>query len=290
MKDDSYVFENLSCVDADGREFRHFDRLFVNNDVFRTGDGSVRYLTPYEAIVVSEEDGLFLPDSATTCAILAAAHRAGNTNLLDQYKRMWHVQNTLVDFESSEAIHYPTASDFGRTGSINAGKECVALPFDKSRLCDNLLNDELRDKDARRYVRQLTGLEKPEVLVELGEYFGRPAKLLFPWDGYTGSNYSRKNQVWLGCNLNSFNLFAGNFLSGFSAARGVRASDSEPRAEGAQKISAPAAPELQGCEASVSQNYKAPSLDEKIELFYNGKALRYNGRLYVEVPEDLVKK
>ena len=62
-------------------------------------------------------------------------------------------------------------------------------------------------------------LEHPELLVELGKYFGKPARLWMP-----DASCRDTRAAWLGCGSDSFSLYANIDLGNNYAARGVRAS------------------------------------------------------------------
>src|SRR3989339_1106514 len=240
---DFLTLENISCVDADGNVFESYDRLDVARDIFRA-DGKQINRTPYNHAVHCESNGLFLPSFALTCNIVARLYEgksdAHAEKVLQQYKDRgdrfsYHAQNTIIAFGSSEIIHYPSASDFSQAAAVNASQRHVVLPFVKDSLEDALLKDALHDASTRRYVQQLTGLHEPEILIEIGKYFGKPAKVWFPWNGKAGKGFKEKRAAWFGCNDALFNLFANYSLYGAYTARGVRRGGerSEPGAGGA---------------------------------------------------------
>ena len=242
---DFLTLEDLSCVDADGNVFESYDRLDVRKDIFRSGNAQVSR-TPYAHAVHCEEMGLFLPSFALTCNIVARLYErrsdAEIERVLQQYKDKgngagWHTQNTIIDFGSSKVIHYPSRSDFNQKDPINSSQPRTILPFVKDSLEDALLKDALRDVSTRGYVQQLTGLENPEVLIPIGEYFSHPAKVWFPWNGKAGKGFKEKRAAWFGCDGTFFNLGADFDLVMAIAARGVRRRSgerSEPGAGGAK--------------------------------------------------------
>ena len=146
--------------------------------------------------------------------------------LLQQYKNHgagygWQAQNTIINYAAEEIIHYPTAADFGQTTAVNNGLRKTGR-FTKASLKDNLLENALKDVAHTLYVKQLTGLANPADLVEIGNYFGRPAKLWFPWNGQAGATYNEKRAAWFGCNSSNLNLDGYSNRNDCSAARGVR--------------------------------------------------------------------
>jgi len=241
---DFLTLEDLSCVDADGNVFESYDSLDVARDIFRSGNAQVDR-TPYNHAVHCEEMGLFLPSFALTCNIVARLYEGKSDahveKVLQQYKNKgddngWHAQNTIIDFGSSKVIHYPSASDFSGVTAVNGSQGHVALSFVKDSLEDALLKDALHDASSRRFLQQLTGLENPEVLIPIGEYFSRPAKVWFPWNGKAGKGFKEKLAAWFGCSDALFNLYADVDLYCTLAARGVRrrgGERSEPGAGGA---------------------------------------------------------
>src|SRR3989338_4019671 len=227
---DFLTLEDLSCVDADGNVFESYDRLDVRKDIFRS-DGKQVSRTPYAHAVHCEEMGLFLPSSALTCNIVARLYEGKSDahveKVLQQYKDKgngfgWHAQNTIIAYGSSEVIHYPYASDFSGVTAVNASQSRVVLPFVKDSLEDALLKNALHDASTRRYVQQLTGLHEPEILIEIGKYFGKPAKVWFPWNGKAGKGFKEKRAAWFGGFVTGFDLGAVSFLGRVSSAGGVR--------------------------------------------------------------------
>src|SRR3989338_5722534 len=182
---DFLTLENISCVDADGNVFESYDHLDVARDIFRADCKQVSR-TPYAHAVHCEEMGLFLPSFALTCNIVARLYEGKSDahveKVLQQYKDKgngagWHAQNTIIDFGSSKVIHYPSARDFSQSTAVNGSQGHVALSFVK---------DSLRDPSSRGFLQQLPGLHEPEILIEIGKYFGEPAKVWFPWNGRLG--------------------------------------------------------------------------------------------------------
>ena len=242
---DFLTLENISCVDADGNVFESYERLDVAGDIFRS-DGKQVSRTPYAHAVHCEEMGLFLPSFALTCNIVARLYErrsdAKIERVLQQYKYKgnglgWHAQNTIIAYDSSEIIHYPSASDFSGVTAVNASQSRVVLPFVKNSLEDALLKDALHDASSRRFLQQLTGLENPEVLIPIGEYFSPPAKVWFPWNGKAGKGFKEKLAAWFGCDGTYFILGASSSLDNANSARGVRrrgGERSEPGAGGAK--------------------------------------------------------
>ena len=246
ISDGEYItLENMACVDADGNVFESYDHLDVARDIFRA-DGKQVSRTPYNHVVHCEEMGLFLPSFALTCNIVARLYErrsdAKIERVLQQYKYKgnglgWHAQNTIIAYGSSEVIHYPSARDFSQSTAVNGSQGHVALSFVKDSLEYALLKDALRDASSRRFLQQLTGLHEPEILIEIGKYFGEPAKVWFPWNGKAGKSFNETRATWFGCNGTFFDLYAYNFLNNANTARGVRRRSgerSEPGAGGAK--------------------------------------------------------
>src|SRR3989344_6347623 len=229
--DDSLVLENIVCVDADGNEFEKYDLLAVRKDIFRDADGKHISFTLYNAVLHCEENNLFLPSFALTCNVVASLFKNKTDSaaklVLDQYQNHsgdfgYHAQNTIIDWGKNTMIHYPTAADFNQTGAVNNGHPRKALSFAKNTLGDCLLENALKDSNHTRYVKQLTGLADPAVLVELGNYFGKPARLWFPWSGKNGAPFTEKRTAWFGCYSVSLDLSGSNLLNDSDAVRGVQ--------------------------------------------------------------------
>src|SRR3989344_2377155 len=238
LNDDFLAVENIQCVDADGNAFEQYDRLLVDKDVVRSDDGKHVNFIPYRAITHFEKEGhLFLPSIALSCNIAAAVYQHRDDPevkpVLLHYKNHgagfgWHAQNTVIDWGEQKIIHYPHKNDFtehgGKTSSINQARQRTLLPFARKEkrkifrdrsLSDTTLEKGLEDPLMTRFVRQLTGLENPSLLVEIGNYFGKTARV---WV----SSSTETRVAWFGCVSNSLDLGGNLYLYYNNAARGVR--------------------------------------------------------------------
>ncbi len=242
LNDDFLAVENIQCVDADGNAFEQYDKLLVDKDVVRSDDGKHVNFTSYRAIVHFERDGsLFVPSLALSCNLAAALYQHRDDPevkpVLMQYQNHgdgygWHAQNTVIDWGEQKVIHYPHKNDFTEHGgktSINQARQRTLLPFARTQelkfwfnksLSDTTLENGLKDPLMVRFVRQLTGLQDPSVLVELGNYFGKTARV---W--VSSSNKTRA--AWFGCYSYNLYLYGSNILNNDNAARGVRLEGAE---------------------------------------------------------------
>ncbi len=224
----SYLrLENIVCVDADGNVFEQYPELEVRTDVFKDEEDNILFFTPYNAARSAEEQGCFNPSFALHCAIIAALYQGRDDPLhaavLQQYKdrgngNSGHRPNTLIDWGRQQIIHYPLDGDFpehGGTIGINTSRNRIIRPFDRVGFKSQLLAEALARSNYRSYIRDLTGLPDPAVLVEVGNYFNRAAK---SW--VSASNEVRAG--WLGASDSDFNLLVDVDLNDADAARGVR--------------------------------------------------------------------
>ncbi|MEA3378804.1 MAG: hypothetical protein U9Q69_04145, partial [Nanoarchaeota archaeon] len=192
------------------------------------------YYTPYQGITHFEQQGLFLPSFALSCNILVAlyANRSdadANANaVLMHYKDHgsgyggWHTQNTVVKWNKGkgQVIHYPHDSDFpehGGTNDVNQGKR-QSLDFKVKGFGNMELKEALKKKHFKNYIKNLTGLPNPEILVEIGDYFSKPARV---WVPSKVGEVETTRCSWLGCNNIDFILSTSNLISYNNAARGV---------------------------------------------------------------------
>jgi len=148
--------------------------------------------------------------------------------VLDQYKDYgpgygWHAQNTIVDWKGQRIIHYPKDADFpndGGTNNINQGKQQVVLGFKPKDFGDLTLEEALKKKEFEAYIKNLTGLRDPTILIQIGNYFQFPTRI---WVPDNSSKAKHTTSAWLGCLSNNlFNFDALNLLDNNYAARGVR--------------------------------------------------------------------
>ena len=230
--------DNISCVDADGHVFEQYEHLYVRKDIERNADKKQKNFKPYDAAMYFEQQELFLPSFALSCAIVARLYQQKSdpavNAVLMHYKDKgngygWHAQNTLIHYRTKKVIHYPTKDNFAKAATVNSGYPRRALPFSKATLQDSFLVNALQDAKHARYVRQLTGLHDPSVLVEIGQYFQKPTKLWFPWNGQVGADYTKTRAAWLGCDQDNFYLNSDFSLGSTSAARGVRLESSSQK-------------------------------------------------------------
>ncbi len=227
------VLNNIRPVDADDTVLWSHPKLYIPKNIIKDANGNHVNKTPYEWAVFfeqQEQNGWFLPSPADTCNILAVLFKNREDKevrrVFMQYKDQGygsglHAQNGLVDFGVRQFIHYPNAADFGKSGSVNAGRRRTALSFDKFVLRSERLEDALRVPEKARYVRQWSCLKDPSVLVEIGEEYGNPARLWFPWNRKNSTGYNKKMLAWVGHIADIFTLYASGNLSFYYATRGV---------------------------------------------------------------------
>lgn len=256
--DDFLVFHDIRCTDADGNVFENYPTLHVRKDVLRDVNGGQGCNGSYHdtlrlsnAIVYCEKNDFFLPSFALTCNVVAALYRAAVRKkangtyttldddlkkILDDYKNNkigspntgWHAQNTAINYGTGEIIHYPNAKDFRQDLIINSSRLRTSLNFSKETLYCQRLAVALNDPAHTHYVRQLTGLADPSILVELGQYFGKPTELAFPWDGQAGIYHNETSIGVFGSSGISLELLGGNDLGSPSAIRIVQAIQPTP--------------------------------------------------------------
>jgi len=232
-------FKDIVCIGADGNAFEEHKQIYVARDVIRKSDRSVdTSFTPYKGITHFEKRGNdeFLPSFALTCNILVALYvemRKGNKDaqvILDQYKNRgdgfgWYAQNTIVQWNggNSIVIHYPYDDQFPKYGgrdNVNPQGFHKELGFNSNGFGDMLLKDALRKNEFNKYIKNLTGLPNPSILIELGKYFGKPAKI---WVPNKPDNFKDTCAAWLGCGNSNFDIYTYDDLNNnYGGARGVR--------------------------------------------------------------------
>lgn len=77
------------------------------------------------------------------------------------------------------------------------------------------LENALKIAEAERFIKNSSGLQHPEKLVEIGDYLGRTAWFYIP-------DSSRVRAAWLGGDYNIIYIDSNSVLDGDYAARGVR--------------------------------------------------------------------
>ncbi|MBN2141737.1 hypothetical protein JW711_00250, partial [Candidatus Woesearchaeota archaeon] len=225
------TIEGITCVDAQGNPIESYDSLQVRTDVERAADGKHISFTPYQATTHFEKqnNGLFLPSPALTCNILATLYANKSdqelNKILMQYKDHgagwgWQGQNGMVDWGREQIIQYPNREDYTRAGGntdINTQRQRKTPRFHNQGFNDSRLDNALKNENYKEFMQSLTGLPNPDVMVEIGEYFGKTAKSRV-------SSSKEKRAVWLGYYLGDFDIYASLNLDYSIAARGVRIS------------------------------------------------------------------
>ena len=136
-----------------------------------------------------------------------------------------HAQNTLIDWNTFQIVHYPENDDFPKSIKINnSGQSRKSFPFGYHGmdLITEPLAEAIKKPAVKAFVRNLTGLADPSILTELVEYIYpriSPDKesvlLVVPKDNKT-------RPVWLGKGIDYFNIFTGSDFYYQISARGVR--------------------------------------------------------------------
>ena len=91
-------------------------------------------------------------------------------------------------------------------------------------LRNKTLEDGLKDVLITPFVKQLTGLADPYILIQIGQYFQKPAKVWFPTDPVKAEDCNDTRAAWFGCGSYLFNLNTYSNLNSNNAASGVRRS------------------------------------------------------------------
>jgi hypothetical protein len=236
IKEDYICLEHIACFDIDGKVHEYYPKLYIKKDIERNGNGQFIQFTPYKGISHFEQqgNGLFLPSLGLTCNILAALFKERQNpeieKILNQYwdyvsgdgnKYGWHAQNTLLDWHRNHIINYPYDGDFNTDGgnNVNVGKVGYRLSFEREGLQTKELEKVYSGNNSsmKMFMRQFTMmLEQPDMLVEFGKYFNKPAKIWIP-----NADCKDTRAAWLGCDHDYLYLDANGNLNSNYAARGV---------------------------------------------------------------------
>jgi hypothetical protein len=198
--------EDIACIGSDGEPFEQYKTIYVANDIERSRQKGDISVTIYDAISHFNKVGenIFLPSYALTCNILAALYAMKDTSpeakaILDQYKddgsgSSYNGTNTIIDWKDKRIIHYPNKPDFQvytETDAINI-REHIIKPFRMISTTDGRsYKDALRDAETRMFIKDLTGLRNPEIILDIAEYFEKTAWFV----DYTDDVYT----TWVGC-------------------------------------------------------------------------------------------
>ncbi|MBM3200539.1 hypothetical protein FJZ53_06375 [Candidatus Woesearchaeota archaeon] len=231
-ENDHVRLENVYCKDKDGNVFERYNRLFVRTSLATTNKIRESCFTLPGAVSFFERQkgDVFLPSNALTCSILAKLyelrHYEEMESLLLQYsghkKDGWHLQNTLVDWNWQKIMHYPGYYEIPKKikkRDINYKRACAPLEFNIKHGEDAKLEFLLREPKMADFIKDLTGLENPEILVDIGDYFKKPTRVWFPDEKH--EQPEKPFTVWIGCRHDNFDIFLASKVNYPGPARGV---------------------------------------------------------------------
>ncbi|MDP2907934.1 MAG: hypothetical protein Q8O03_08405 [Nanoarchaeota archaeon] len=223
---------NISCIDAYGDQIEHYKNISIKTSIASTKNGKSFNLTMPGAVSYFERQkgDVFLPSCALTCNILARLYKLkfykDMENVLLQYKNHglndgWHVQNTIVDWEAQRIIHYPGYSEIQKKikkREINQKIDCTILGFTPEKFEDGPLESLLKNHYFEEFIKNLTCLEDPEILVSIGEYFNKPTRVWLPPNP---AKEKKSSVVWIGCRHDNLDVYVYGGVNYSGPARGV---------------------------------------------------------------------
>ena len=231
--DSKYIsLNNISCINADGDQIEHYKNISIKTSIASTKNGKSFNLTMPGAVSYFEKqkEDMFLPSCALTCNILARLYELKfyeeMENVLLQYKNHglndgWHVQNTVVDWRGERIIHYPGYSNIPKKvkkREMNHKRNCTILGFSPEKFEGGPLKFLLKNHNFEEFIKNLTGLEDPEVLVSIGEYFNKPTMVWLP---DKPSKDEHVSVAWIGCRHDNLDIYIYGGPNYAGAARGV---------------------------------------------------------------------
>lgn len=229
IEDQGYIsLNNISCTDANGNLIEIYDKIFIKTYL------ATKDFTIYGAASFFERQkgDIFLPSCALTCNILARLyelrHYEEMNHLLLQYKDHglndgWHVQNTIVNWKEHRITHYPLISKIHKSTKIcfvNNIRKTTIIDISIAKFDDGPLEVLLRRNNYRfeEFIKNLAGLEDPEILVSIGEYFNKPTRIWFPKNPL---KEEQQSAAWIGCRHDNFDIFLYSNANFSGPARGV---------------------------------------------------------------------
>jgi hypothetical protein len=230
--EDYLVLEKIVCVGSDGKSFEQYPTIYVAKDIERNKNERFPctvLFTPYQAITHFEQagNGMFLPSFALSCNILAKLY-AGRSDpefkkALDQYNdygpgRGYHVQNTIIDWTNHNIIHYPYDTDLPGLFTLKTVNQNLrkSFAFDPTIGGTIGLENALKDSRFNNFIKNITGLPDPAILIEISKYFHRAP-------GFYTSSVDKTTSTWLGSDVDDeFDINIGLEINYNGAARGVR--------------------------------------------------------------------
>jgi hypothetical protein len=261
--DDYLCLDDIVCYDADGKPFEQYPKVWVKKDLERDDKGKILNLTSYEGASYFEKQGLFKPSFALTCAIIQRLYQNRNdpeaAKVLMTYQEEqnkvfsgWHGTNTMIKWSENakkgSIIHYPNDEDYPEYAgasnkiafgvykdNINKDRTRIELAFDAKGLYSCELEHALKIPAFGRYIKNLTGLQKQEILIDVAKYFKKKAFLPVYLD-----RGNITTSTWLGCHYS--NYFLGSVIFGLFpyvdlgsfAARGVSTEEPSVKSPGLQ--------------------------------------------------------
>lgn len=234
--DSNYIsLDNISCINAYGDCMEHYDKIFIKTGLATTNKNRSSCFTLQGAVSFFERQkgDVFLPSCALTCNILAKLyelrHYEEMENLLLQYKNHglndgWHIQNTLINWGGEIIIHYPGFNEIPKKikkREMNYNRNCTTSGFALENFEDGPLKFLLKDPNLYGFIKSLTGLENPEILIDIGDYFRKPTRVWFP----NPIKEKKPLIAWIGCRHDNFDIYLCGGVNYSGPARGVYTSN-----------------------------------------------------------------
>ena len=211
------TLQSIVCTDKDEVLFEQAAELRVAQGVIRDDKHRAKEFTFIGGVqeIPKAMNGWYMPSFALTCGILAKCYEQRDTqpykDVLDQYreagvKQGMHATNTIIRWADRTIIHYPDEKDFNILGhpGMNSTPTRKAMEFDSWTKGSQWLANVLEDNSIHDFLAKLTGLAKPELLLDIGRYYGLETLVLFPCD--ESEFYETKASIGCGGELHRFFL------------------------------------------------------------------------------------
>ncbi len=234
---DDFVIPHIHCRAASGQPYEAYVDLSVATDVDRAQiNGRFkpfhRAFKLYAAITHLERQGMFLPSAGLTCNILAHLYRERNNPAaaailrqyleIDNVRRGLHLQNTIIytDRDQVQILHYPFDDDFPTDGGDqNVNQSRGIAPFYHQGGIDDFLEEALKDPKAKRLIQDLTFLQDPSILVDLGDYLDVGTRVYIQ---QSRSENPTPGSTFIGYDGTNFKICSYAGLNMVEAVRGVK--------------------------------------------------------------------
>ncbi|MBS3108000.1 hypothetical protein J4468_03740 [Candidatus Woesearchaeota archaeon] len=178
-----FILEDVKCM-LGGRLIEDYKHLEVARK-YSMMHGNKPLVKPYYLwIEDTEKENQFIPSFGLMCNIQKVMfealrnfyfHNAAEEFLLNFMSGIPLAHNTLVSLNIGGIANYAHGKDI----IFSSGRDKKVLYFKKNNLKGMSLERAIKNEES--FIRNITLLDEPEILIKIGNYFNMTSNLVFDW-------------------------------------------------------------------------------------------------------------